>query len=120
MKELWSLLHFLAPARYAEWEEFEQEHNDLKARDDVSRLHTELQPYLLRRVKKDVEKSMPSKTERILRIEMSVEQRRYYKAILTRNYRVRWRASLNWLNFYFYSCANDTCSHLEVLTGFLR
>jgi hypothetical protein len=35
---------------------------------------------------KDVEKSLPPKNERILRVEMSPLQRQYYKWILTRNY----------------------------------
>eukprot|EP00658_Telonema_sp_P-2_P019231 TRINITY_DN17567_c0_g1_i3.p1 TRINITY_DN17567_c0_g1~~TRINITY_DN17567_c0_g1_i3.p1 ORF type:complete len:169 (-),score=52.25 TRINITY_DN17567_c0_g1_i3:108-614(-) len=41
---------------------------------------------MLRRVKKDVEKSLPNKTEQILRVEMGVMQRRYYKWILQRNF----------------------------------
>ena len=50
-------------------------------------LHAQLRPHLLRRVIKDVEKSLPPKNERILRVEMSPLQRRYYKWILTRNFR---------------------------------
>ena len=42
-------------------------------------LHQELQPFLLRRVKKDVEKSLPAKVEQILRVEMSNIQKKYYK-----------------------------------------
>ena len=38
------------------------------------------------RIIKDVEKSLPPKNERILRVEMSPLQRQYYKWILTRNY----------------------------------
>lgn len=41
---------------------------------------------MLRRVKKDVEKSLPNKIEQILRVEMSAMQRRYYKWILQRNF----------------------------------
>jgi chromodomain-helicase-DNA-binding protein 1 len=50
-------------------------------------LHKELQPYLLRRVKKDVEKSLPAKVEQILRVEMSQSQKQYYKLILTKNFK---------------------------------
>ena len=53
----------------------------------VANLHTELRPHLLRRVIKDVEKSLPPKNERILRVEMSPLQRQYYKWILTRNFK---------------------------------
>jgi chromodomain-helicase-DNA-binding protein 1 len=41
---------------------------------------------MLRRLKKDVERSLPNKTERILRVEMSPMQTHYYKNILTKNY----------------------------------
>lgn len=53
----------------------------------VAKLHMELRPHLLRRVIKDVEKSLPPKNERILRVEMSPLQRQYYKWILTRNFK---------------------------------
>lgn len=53
----------------------------------VAKLHLELRPHLLRRVIKDVEKSLPPKNERILRVEMSPLQRQYYKWILTRNFK---------------------------------
>ena len=53
----------------------------------MAKLHSELRPHLLRRVIKDVEKSLPPKNERILRVEMSPLQRQYYKWILTRNFK---------------------------------
>lgn len=53
----------------------------------LTQLHTELRPHLLRRVIKDVEKSLPPKNERILRVAMSPLQKQYYKWILTRNFK---------------------------------
>jgi len=53
----------------------------------VTRLHTELKPHLLRRIIKDVERSLPPKRERIIRIAMTPLQKQYYKYILSRNYR---------------------------------
>ncbi|RXM93391.1 Chromodomain-helicase-DNA-binding protein 2 [Acipenser ruthenus] len=86
LKELWSLLHFLMPEKFEFWEDFEEEHG--KGRDNgYQSLHKVLEPFLLRRVKKDVEKSLPAKVEQILRVEMSAQQKQYYKWILTRNYR---------------------------------
>lgn len=41
---------------------------------------------MLRRLKRDVIKSLPTKSERILRVEMSAMQTHYYKNILTRNF----------------------------------
>jgi SNF2 family DNA or RNA helicase len=45
-----------------------------------------LEPFILRRVKKDVEKDLPAKVEQILRVDMSRQQKQYYKYILTKNY----------------------------------
>ncbi|XP_062869656.1 chromodomain-helicase-DNA-binding protein 1 isoform X2 [Trichomycterus rosablanca] len=86
LKELWSLLHFIMPEKFYSWERFEDEHGT--GRDSgYTSLHKELEPFLLRRVKKDVEKSLPAKVEQILRVEMSAIQKQYYKWILTRNYK---------------------------------
>uniref|UniRef100_A0A3P8QRD6 DNA helicase n=1 Tax=Astatotilapia calliptera TaxID=8154 RepID=A0A3P8QRD6_ASTCA len=86
LKELWSLLHFLMPDKFDSWEDFEDEHG--KGRENgYQSLHKVLEPFLLRRVKKDVEKSLPAKVEQILRVEMSAQQKQFYKWILTRNYK---------------------------------
>uniref|UniRef100_A0A8D0H1E3 Chromodomain helicase DNA binding protein 2 n=1 Tax=Sphenodon punctatus TaxID=8508 RepID=A0A8D0H1E3_SPHPU len=86
LKELWSLLHFIMPEKFESWEDFEDDHG--KGRENgYQSLHKVLEPFLLRRVKKDVEKSLPAKVEQILRVEMSALQKQYYKWILTRNYR---------------------------------
>lgn len=86
LKELWSLLHFIMPEKFEYWEDFEDEHG--KGRDNgYQSLHKVLEPFLLRRVKKDVEKSLPAKVEQILRVEMCALQKQYYKWILTRNYK---------------------------------
>ncbi|TKS73409.1 Chromodomain-helicase-DNA-binding protein 2 [Collichthys lucidus] len=91
LKELWSLLHFLMPDKYDKswfdsWEDFEDEHG--KGRDNgYQSLHKVLEPFLLRRVKKDVEKSLPAKVEQILRVDMTAQQKQFYKWILTRNYK---------------------------------
>uniref|UniRef100_A0A8C1CKA7 Chromodomain helicase DNA binding protein 2 n=1 Tax=Cyprinus carpio carpio TaxID=630221 RepID=A0A8C1CKA7_CYPCA len=86
LKELWSLLHFLMPDKFESWEDFEDDHG--KGRDNgYQSLHKVLEPFLLRRVKKDVEKSLPAKVEQILRVDMSAQQKQFYKWILTRNYK---------------------------------
>ncbi|XP_078049709.1 chromodomain-helicase-DNA-binding protein 1 isoform X3 [Augochlora pura] len=85
LKELWALLHFIMPTKFNNWEEFEKEH-DNAAQKGYSKLHKQLEPFILRRVKKDVEKSLPAKVEQILRVEMTSLQKQYYKWILTKNY----------------------------------
>ncbi|ERL95354.1 hypothetical protein D910_12619, partial [Dendroctonus ponderosae] len=52
----------------------------------VKKLHEMLGPHMLRRLKTDVLKSMPSKSEFIVRVELSPMQKKYYKYILTRNF----------------------------------
>lgn len=54
----------------------------------INELHRKLDNVMLRRLKKDVVKELPTKSEKILRVEMSAMQQRMYKAILTRNYSV--------------------------------
>ena len=60
LKELWALLHFIMPEKFPTWEAFEVLHGQSEDKGYAS-LHQELEPYILRRVKKDVEKSLPAK-----------------------------------------------------------
>ncbi|PPS97237.1 Chromo domain/ SNF2 Atpase/Helicase domain containing protein [Cryptosporidium hominis] len=94
LEELWSLLHFLNPLRFQNYQEFRLRYPDIEnpnvigpdKQRQLEDLQSELQEYVLRRVKKDVEKSLPNKVERILRVELSPQQTDMYKSILTRNY----------------------------------
>ncbi|XP_022330657.2 chromodomain-helicase-DNA-binding protein 1-like isoform X3 [Crassostrea virginica] len=86
LKELWALLHFIMPEKFYKWVDFEEKHSSAQKTGFVN-LHKELESFLLRRVKKDVEKSLPAKTEQILRVEMSSIQKQYYRWILTKNYK---------------------------------
>lgn len=52
----------------------------------IRELHEQLKEIMLRRLKRDVVKSLPTKSERILRVEMSTMQQWWYKNILTKNY----------------------------------
>lgn len=85
LKELWALLHFIMPVKFTNWEDFEAMHENA-AEKGYAKLHKQLEPYILRRVKKDVEKSLPAKVEQILRVEMTSLQKQYYKWILTKNF----------------------------------
>lgn len=50
--------------RFYSWDEFETMHATQEEKDKgFSTLHKELEPFLLRRVKKDVEKSLPAKVQ---------------------------------------------------------
>lgn len=50
----------------------------------IKELHKQLEELMLRRLKKDVLTSLPTKSERILRVEMSALQTHLYKNILTK------------------------------------
>ncbi|TRM69410.1 SNF2 family N-terminal domain-containing protein [Schizophyllum amplum] len=84
VKELLALMHFLQPERFRLEDEFDL--NDADHEEKIKNLHKELGNFLLRRVKKDVLASLPTKSERILRVEMSTLQTTFYKNILTRNF----------------------------------
>ncbi|KAI5060455.1 hypothetical protein GOP47_0024875 [Adiantum capillus-veneris] len=88
VEELWALLHFLDGEKFRSKEEFVEKYKNLNSFNEVelANLHMELRPHLLRRVIKDVEKSLPPKIERILRVGMSPLQKQYYKWILERNF----------------------------------
>lgn len=133
LRELWALLHFIMPNKFQSWEDFEADHADADKKG-YSRLHKELEPYLLRRVKKDVEKSLPAKVEQILRVEMTNIQKQFYKWILTKNYQALAKGLKGSLTGFanimmeLKKCCNhaslirplDEIGHLDQLTRLLR
>ncbi|RDL35755.1 uncharacterized protein BP5553_06367 [Venustampulla echinocandica] len=96
LKELWSLLNFLLPNIFTNWEQFESwfDFSDLQDEEGteefiqdkmkqelVKKMHVILQPLLLRRVKADVEHMLPRKREYILYAPMTKDQTDLYNAI---------------------------------------
>ncbi|XP_039675464.1 chromodomain-helicase-DNA-binding protein 4a isoform X2 [Perca fluviatilis] len=86
LEELFHLLNFLTPERFSKLEVFLEEFADIAKEDQIKKLHDMLGPHMLRRLKADVFKHMPSKTELIVRVELSPMQKKYYKFILTKNF----------------------------------
>ena len=87
LTELWNLLHFIMPLKFDDWEDFNDEYGSERSeKKGYIKLHRVLEPFILRRVKKDVEKDLPAKVEKILRVDMTKLQKQYYKYILTKNY----------------------------------
>ncbi|KAF2818859.1 hypothetical protein CC86DRAFT_399015 [Ophiobolus disseminans] len=97
LTELWSLLHFLLPTVFDKLSTFESwfDFSGLKDKDSyeqllseerqqylVKSLHAVLKPFLLRRVKTDVESLMPKKREYVLYAPLTAMQRELYQAIL--------------------------------------
>jgi SNF2-related domain/Helicase conserved C-terminal domain/Myb-like DNA-binding domain len=88
LMELWSLLHFLMPSVFASHQDFKEwfsrpvdemiEGAEQFNRDLIDRLHGVLRPFILRRLKRDVEQQMPRKYEHIVPCTLSKRQRHLY------------------------------------------
>ncbi|KAK3721960.1 putative ATPase [Vermiconidia calcicola] len=102
LTELWSLLHFLMPSIFDKLESFESwfDFSALKEKNGVEQilsedrkknlvasLHAILKPFLLRRVKADVETALPKKREYVLYAPLTQTQRELYQEILEGNSR---------------------------------
>ncbi|KAK6057204.1 protein, SNF2 family [Cooperia oncophora] len=84
LHELWSLLNFLLPDMFSSSEDFDSWFTDGSMQgntDIISRLHKVLQPFLLRRIKSDVEKSLLPKKEVKIYVGLSKMQREWYTKI---------------------------------------
>uniref|UniRef100_A0A674HKH2 Chromodomain helicase DNA binding protein 8 n=1 Tax=Taeniopygia guttata TaxID=59729 RepID=A0A674HKH2_TAEGU len=86
VEELFSLLHFLEPARFPSEGDFLRDFGDLKTEEQVQKLQALLKPMMLRRLKEDVEKNLAPKQETIIEVELTNAQKRLYRAILERNF----------------------------------
>ncbi|CRG94362.1 DEAD/DEAH box helicase, putative [Plasmodium gallinaceum] len=101
LSELWSLLNFLLPKIFSSCVDFEKWfvrplHNEKDIYETITeeeqlliinRLHSVLLPFMLRRVKKDVLKSLPKKYEYNVHIELSLYQKILYKQIQTKGFK---------------------------------
>ncbi|KAE9547659.1 hypothetical protein FO519_009128, partial [Halicephalobus sp. NKZ332] len=88
LHELWALLNFLMPEMFSNAEDFDSwltATNKINTDDIVKRLHRILQPFLLRRIKADVEKSLLPKKELKIYVGLSKMQREWYTKILMRD-----------------------------------
>ncbi|XP_010420638.1 PREDICTED: ISWI chromatin-remodeling complex ATPase CHR17-like [Camelina sativa] len=91
LHELWALLNFLLPEVFSSAETFDewfQISGENDQQEVVQQLHKVLRPFLLRRLKSDVEKGLPPKKETILKVGMSQMQKQYYKALLQKDLEV--------------------------------
>uniref|UniRef100_A0A1I7UCT2 ATP-dependent helicase brm n=1 Tax=Caenorhabditis tropicalis TaxID=1561998 RepID=A0A1I7UCT2_9PELO len=92
LPELWALLNFLLPSIFSSCDTFEQwfnapfattgekvELNQEETMLIIRRLHKVLRPFLLRRLKKEVESELPDKTEYVIKCDMSALQKVIYR-----------------------------------------
>ena len=100
LPELWALLNFVLPTIFKSVKSFDEWFNtpfantggqdkmELTEEEQIlviRRLHKVLRPFLLRRLKKDVEKDLPDKTEKVIKCKFSALQSRLYKQMVTHN-----------------------------------
>jgi ATP-dependent helicase STH1/SNF2 len=98
--ELWAMLNFVLPTIFKSATTFDEWFNtpfantggqDKMALTEeeqilvIRRLHKVLRPFLLRRLKKDVEKDLPDKTEKVIKCKFSALQTKLYKQMVTHN-----------------------------------
>ncbi|XP_073930881.1 chromodomain-helicase-DNA-binding protein 6 isoform X3 [Castor canadensis] len=86
VEELFSLLNFLEPSQFPSETAFLEEFGDLKTEEQVKKLQSILKPMMLRRLKDDVEKNLAPKQETIIEVELTNIQKKYYRAILEKNF----------------------------------
>ena len=87
----WALLNFLVPDVFANAEQFDEWFNlDIDDAEEknklIMQLHKILRPFMLRRLKADVEKNLPPKHETILFTGLSALQKKLYRDILLRDF----------------------------------
>ena len=90
LHELWALLNFLLPDVFSSSEDFDRWFADEGEgggvqQSAVKKLHAILKPFLLRRLKADVEHSLKPKIETKLYVGMTALQKEWYKRILSKD-----------------------------------
>ncbi|ORY09922.1 SNF2 family N-terminal domain-domain-containing protein [Clohesyomyces aquaticus] len=88
MQELWALLHFIMPSLFDSHDEFSEwfskdieshaQSNTKLNEDQLKRLHMILKPFMLRRIKKHVQKELGDKVEKDVFCDLTYRQRAYY------------------------------------------
>ncbi|KAM9994213.1 hypothetical protein ACTFIZ_005515 [Dictyostelium cf. discoideum] len=89
LHELWSLLNFLLPDVFSSSDDFDKwfdlANNTENQQEVIDKLHKVLRPFLLRRIKTEVEKSLPPKKEIKLFVGLSTMQKEWYKRLLSKD-----------------------------------
>ncbi|KAJ5524813.1 Helicase C-terminal [Penicillium frequentans] len=94
MQELWALLHFIMPTLFDSHDEFSEwfskdieshaQSNTKLNEDQLRRLHMILKPFMLRRVKKNVQSELGDKVEKDIFCDLTYRQRALYTKLRNR------------------------------------
>ncbi|XP_065878291.1 protein PHOTOPERIOD-INDEPENDENT EARLY FLOWERING 1 isoform X2 [Euphorbia lathyris] len=128
LMELWSLMHFLMPHVFQSHQEFKDwfcnpisgmvEGQERVNKEVVDRLHNVLRPFLLRRLKRDVEKQLPMKHEHVIFCRLSKRQRNLYEDFIASS---ETQATLSSSNFFgmisIIMQLRKVCNHPDLFEG---
>lgn len=128
LMELWSLMHFLMPHVFQSHQEFKDwfcnpisgmvEGEEKVNKEVVDRLHNVLRPFLLRRLKRDVEKQLPMKHEHVIYCRLSKRQRNLYEDFIASS---ETQATLANANFFgmisIIMQLRKVCNHPDLFEG---
>ncbi|XP_010487008.1 PREDICTED: protein PHOTOPERIOD-INDEPENDENT EARLY FLOWERING 1 isoform X3 [Camelina sativa] len=128
LMELWSLMHFLMPHVFQSHQEFKDwfcnpiagmvEGQEKINKEVIDRLHNVLRPFLLRRLKRDVEKQLPSKHEHVIFCRLSKRQRNLYEDFIAST---ETQATLNSGSFFgmisIIMQLRKVCNHPDLFEG---
>lgn len=128
LMELWSLMHFLMPHIFQSHQEFKDwfsnpisgmvEGQEKVNKEVIDRLHNVLRPFILRRLKRDVEKQLPMKREHVIYCRLSRRQRNLYEDFIASS---ETQATLANANFFgmigVIMQLRKVCNHPDLFEG---
>ncbi|KAM7467771.1 hypothetical protein LguiB_015333 [Lonicera macranthoides] len=128
LMELWSLMHFLMPHIFQSHQEFKDwfsnpisgmvDGQEKVNKEVIDRLHNVLRPFILRRLKRDVEKQLPMKVEHVICCRLSRRQRNLYEDFIASS---ETQATLSSSNFFGMISVimqlRKVCNHPDLFEG---
>ncbi|KAK6289543.1 hypothetical protein POUND7_001084 [Theobroma cacao] len=128
LMELWSLMHFLMPHIFQSHQEFKDwfsnpisgmiDGQERVNKEVVDRLHNVLRPFILRRLKRDVEKQLPMKHEHVIYCRLSRRQRNLYEDFIASSETQATLASANFFGMISVIMQlRKVCNHPDLFEG---
>nr|XP_011460706.1 PREDICTED: protein PHOTOPERIOD-INDEPENDENT EARLY FLOWERING 1 isoform X2 [Fragaria vesca subsp. vesca] len=128
LMELWSLMHFLMPHIFQSHQEFKDwfsnpisgmvEGQEKVNKEVLDRLHNVLRPFILRRLKRDVEKQLPMKHEHVIYCRLSRRQRNLYEDFIASSETQATLASTNFFGMIsIIMQLRKVCNHPDLFEG---